>query len=131
MLAAEAKDPQAGSPSLPLVRTFYPAAREIDAADSIAVRGGSVMSGIDIAIQEGSTYSITGIVAQGLQGHPYKIYLQSKAGVSEFRTIPVGQDGSFSVTGLPPGLYGLELVHAAKVVCYRQDLLFSLMRRCL
>ncbi|HWF47480.1 MAG TPA: carboxypeptidase-like regulatory domain-containing protein, partial [Bryobacteraceae bacterium] len=92
-----------GAPSqISWLRTPYP---------SIVTIGlDEVVPGIDILMRQGPVYSIRGTVAGANAGRLYRVFLQNGTDVATLRMVNVQSDESFSINGIPPGRYGLDLV---------------------
>jgi hypothetical protein len=93
-----------------LVRTFYPGVLDAKSARPVTLSDEQVVSDVDVQMQRGVVYSIAGVVVNGAEGHGYKIYVQRPLDVSSLRVIRVTDARSFSIGGLSPGLYSLELL---------------------
>ncbi|HEX4810178.1 MAG TPA: carboxypeptidase-like regulatory domain-containing protein [Bryobacteraceae bacterium] len=106
---------QAG-PTDSLVRTFYPGTLAIKSASPVTLVADQVFSDANIQMRRGSVYSLRGIVVHAAEGYTYKVYVQRELDVSSLRMIRVAEDRSFSIGGLLPGQYGLELLDTTPVV---------------
>jgi hypothetical protein len=106
-----------------LVRTFYPGVLNANSARPITVASNQVISDVNIQMQPGSMYSIRGFIRNASEGHSYKIHVQQGLDVSGARMIKVREDRSFSIAGLMPGAYGLELMDTTPSVHWRPSVL--------
>jgi hypothetical protein len=84
---------------------YYDEAEDAGSANQVTVQAGADLDGIDAALVESAT--IYGEVRSAATGNPIdgaEISVQSTDG-SVVRTATSGEDGSYSVTGLPSGSY--------------------------
>jgi hypothetical protein len=112
--AANFNQPLPDQPQLVYTTTYHPSATESSAATPVRVAVGAEVTGIDIKLAKGVTFSIRGRVVDpdGSPDRPGFASLRPRsgaAGAAFFTGFPSSSsmDGAFLISGVPPGSYEL------------------------
>jgi hypothetical protein len=90
--------------------TYFPGTLDIAQAQTLSLRAGQEAS-VQFALLPGRTFRIsgTGVTSTGAPGRLMRITLSNAT--SSRRAEPVAPDGRFTLQGVPPGNYSLQIVN--------------------
>jgi hypothetical protein len=101
------------------VPTFYPGVAAFDAAKTVTVKAGQETGSIDFALASGALATVSGRVTDasgnpveygGDVGGNVEIFARRPGPDSSNRSALIRSDGSYSVSGIPPGEYYVSAV---------------------
>ena len=108
--------PQADGSWRTYATTFYPSTTRQSAATVVGVQSGQERSGVDLTLQIGPTFQVSGTL-QGPDGRPaahHAVHLLAadalEAPIVDAATAVTHADGTFTFFGVPPGQYVARVV---------------------
>jgi Carboxypeptidase regulatory-like domain len=107
------------SPEERYTPTFYPSGADVASAVPIRLEAGASFRVADIRMRKSVVYRISGRVVDALSGEPLRMasitYYPADPQIdlrSVSHTLQMGADGAFSISGVPPGTYVLQIFSA-------------------